>query len=35
LFKDFWLWETAPAGTDPKTADPLKLFRGYWNGSEN
>lgn len=31
LFRDYWQWKTAPAGTDPKTADPLKLFRGYWS----
>jgi len=33
LFKDVWLWETAPAGTDPKTADPLTIFPGYWSAS--
>jgi len=26
-------WESAPKGTDPKTANPLKIFRGVW--SEN
>jgi len=31
LFKEFWQWRHAPKGTDPKTADPLKVFRGYWN----
>jgi arylsulfatase A len=35
LFREFWQWQTAPMGTDPTTADPLKLFRGYWNGPEN
>ncbi|MEX1048373.1 MAG: sulfatase-like hydrolase/transferase [Akkermansiaceae bacterium] len=34
LFKDNWLWEYAPKDTDPKTADPLKIFRGYWNNSQ-
>ena len=34
LFKDFWLWETAPAGTDPKSADPLTIFPGYWSASQ-
>ncbi len=31
LFKDFWQWRSAPQGTDPKTADPLKIFRGFWS----
>jgi arylsulfatase A-like enzyme len=31
LLRDFWQWQAAPKGTDPKTADPLKVFRGYWN----
>ncbi len=31
LFKDFWQWNKAPQGTDPKTANPLNVFRGYWN----
>jgi len=31
LFKDFWLWKSAPKETDPKTADPLQVFRGFWN----
>ena len=31
LFKDFWQWEKAPKGTDPKTANPLEVFTGYWN----
>jgi len=31
LFKDFWQWEKAPKGTDPKTANPLGVFTGYWN----
>ncbi|MDB4614189.1 sulfatase-like hydrolase/transferase [bacterium] len=31
LFKDFWLWNRAAQGTDPETADPLKVFRGYWS----
>ena len=34
LFREFWQWQTAPMGTDPKTADPLKIFRGYWNDPE-
>ena len=35
LFNDFWQWKHAPQGTDPKTADPLKVFRGYWNDGED
>ena len=31
LFKDFWQWNSAPKGTDPKSADPLKVFPGYWS----
>jgi len=30
LFKEFWQWNSAPKGTDPKAADPLKIFPGYW-----
>lgn len=30
LFRDHWQWKTAPVGTDPETADPLKVFGGYW-----
>ncbi|PAW76857.1 MAG: hypothetical protein B9S27_08515 [Opitutia bacterium Tous-C8FEB] len=30
LFRDFWLWRSAPPGTDPATADPLRVFRGFW-----
>ena len=30
LFKDFWQWQRAALGTDPRTADPLKVFPGYW-----
>jgi arylsulfatase A len=35
LFKDFWQWNHAPQGTVPKAADPLKVFRGYWNDGED
>lgn len=35
LFEDFWQWHQAPEGTDPKTANPLMVFRGYWNTSED
>lgn len=35
LFKDFWQWKQAPQGTDPKAADPLEVFRGYWNDDED
>ncbi len=31
LFKDHWHWKSAPKGTDPKTANPLQIFRGYWS----
>ncbi|MFT5465375.1 MAG: arylsulfatase A-like enzyme [Verrucomicrobiales bacterium] len=31
LFEDFWQWRRAPAGTDPNSADPLKVFKGFWN----
>ena len=31
LFRDFWQWRAAPAGTDPTTADPLRVFRGFWS----
>ena len=34
LFEDFWQWSKAPQGINPETADPLKVFRGYWNGLE-
>ncbi|MCB1209118.1 MAG: sulfatase-like hydrolase/transferase [Verrucomicrobiales bacterium] len=34
LFNDFWIWKSAPAGTDRTTADPLKVFRGYWSESK-
>ena len=34
LFKDFWQWKSAPQSTDPKTADPLKVFRGFWSNSQ-
>lgn len=35
LFKDFWQWKDAPAGTDTKNADPLSVFRGFWNDGED
>lgn len=36
LFKDFWQWkDAAPAGTDTNHADPLKVFRGFWNDGED
>lgn len=35
LFKDFWQWKDAPAGTDTHHADPLKVFRGFWNDGED
>lgn len=31
LFEEFWQWRRAPAGVDPQTADPLRVFRGFWN----
>jgi len=31
LFERFWLWQTAPKGTDPTTANPLNVFRGFWS----
>ena len=31
LFKDFWQWQKAPKGTDPNSADPLRVFRGDWD----
>ncbi|MEN9592069.1 MAG: hypothetical protein RJA21_528, partial [Gemmatimonadota bacterium] len=31
LFKEFWQWNSAPKGMDPKSADPLKVFPGYWS----
>jgi arylsulfatase A len=34
LFKDYWQWKAAPKGIDPKTADPLKVFRGFWNNDQ-
>jgi arylsulfatase A len=33
LFKNYWQWKSAPTGTDPKTADPLKIFRGFWSNT--
>ena len=31
LFKDYWQLQVVPLkGIDPTTADPLKVFRGYW-----
>jgi hypothetical protein len=35
LWSDFWQWKSAPAGTDPETADPLEVFRGFWNDGED
>jgi hypothetical protein len=26
--------ESCPKGTNPTTADPLKIFRGYWANSQ-
>lgn len=34
LFADFWQWRHAPARTDPRTANPLEVFRGYWNAKQ-
>ncbi|MCB9953112.1 MAG: sulfatase-like hydrolase/transferase [Planctomycetaceae bacterium] len=34
LFDDYWLWRDAPAGANPQTTDPLKVFRGYWSNEE-
>lgn len=31
LFKDFWQWKKTPRSVDSRTADPLKVFQGYWN----
>jgi arylsulfatase A-like enzyme len=31
LFKDYWQWKSATKGIDPKTADPLQVFGGFWN----
>ena len=31
LFEDFWQWKHAPAGTDPRNADPLQVFTGFWS----
>jgi arylsulfatase A-like enzyme len=33
LFRDFWQWNSAPKGTDPKSVDPLQVFPGYWSTS--
>lgn len=36
LFEDYWQWKAAPKGIDPKTADPLQVFSGFWkNDSTN
>lgn len=35
LFKDYWQWKSAPRGVDLETADPLTVFRGYWNYEVN
>jgi len=35
LFRDFWQWKYAPQGTDPETASPLRVFRGFWNDGED
>ena len=34
LFRDFWQWQAAPKGTDPKSSDPLRVFRGYWTNDD-
>ncbi len=34
LFEDFWQWKFAVNKTDPRTANPLTLFRGFWNDGE-
>lgn len=33
LFQDYWIWNRAPEGVDPKTADPTTVFRGFWNAN--
>jgi arylsulfatase A-like enzyme len=35
LFADYWQWKAAPKNTNSKTADPLKIFRGFWNDGED
>ena len=30
LFREFWLWSKVP-DQDPKVADPLQVFQGYWD----
>jgi arylsulfatase A-like enzyme len=35
LFEGFWQWKFAPPGTNPQTANPLQVFRGYWNDVAN
>ena len=34
LFRDFWWWKSAPKGTDPRTANPLSIFHGFWNDGD-
>ncbi|MFM6172325.1 MAG: hypothetical protein ACKPB4_09360, partial [Sphaerospermopsis kisseleviana] len=35
LFRDYWQWKSAPEGTDPETANPLQVFRGFWNDGDD
>jgi arylsulfatase A len=35
LFGDFWQWKRAPESTDPRTANPLEVFQGFWNDGED
>lgn len=35
LFEDFWQWKDTPVGTDIRNADPLTVFRGFWNDGED
>ncbi len=33
LFAEEWPWD-AVKGVDPKTADPLRVFKGYWSAAD-
>jgi arylsulfatase A-like enzyme len=34
LFQDFWQWKSASKNAAPKTADPRKVFRGFWSDED-
>jgi hypothetical protein len=33
LFEAHWQWKAAPSVTNPRTADPLTIFQGFWSNA--